>query len=232
MRSAAKRITRKDIRQPDWFVTLLRKSISFFKINRTPVIASAAVVALVAAAFLAWDLYRGRQNRLAATEYVRAVELYHDGKYKEALEALKRLEVYRSSVYNRLGMLYTANTQNALQDTAKAADALQQLIAKEQKEPLVRQAAYMSLGYTQEQKGQYKEAAASFAAAENIAGPLKADASLGKARCSALAGNFNEALASYRKFVTDNPNSSRLNEIAVRIQEMQAKVGEGSQPAK
>jgi predicted negative regulator of RcsB-dependent stress response len=232
MRSAAKRITRKDIRQPDWFVTLLRESISFFKANRTAAIASAAAVAVVVAAFLAWDLYRGRQNRLAASEYVRAVELYHGGKYKEALEALSRLEIYRSSVYSRLGMLYTANTQNALQDTTRAADALLQLIAKERNEPLLRQAAYISLGYTQEQKGQYKEAVASFGAAENIAGPMKGDATLGKARCSALTGNFKEALASYRKFVTDNPDSNRLNEIAVRIQEMQAKAGEGSQPAK
>jgi len=232
MLSAPKRITRKEIRQPDRFVTLLRRGISFFTANRAFVLMAAAILAVVVAALVGWDFYSSRQNRLAAEEYARAVNLYHDGKYKEALEALKRLEVYQSSPYSRLGLLYTANTQAALQDTAKAAVALRQLLAKEQREPIVRQTAYVSLGYTQEQSGQCREAVFSFAEAEKIVGPLKADASLGKARCSALIGNLKEALASYRAYIRDNPSSDRINAIAVRIQELEAKTGGGVPPIK
>jgi hypothetical protein len=230
MSTAPRRITRKEIRQPDRFMTLLREAVGFFATHRASVIAGAAILAVIVAAVLGWDLYHGRQNRLAAEEYARAVDLYHGGKYKEALEALKRLEIYRSSFYSRLGLLYTANTQAALEDNAKAADALRQLIAKEQKEPILRQTAYVSLAYTQEQSGQCKEAVGSFSEAEKITGPMKADATLGKARCSALTGNFKEALASYRGFARDNPSSDRINEISVRIQELEGKIGESPAP--
>lgn len=211
-------------------MTLLREAVGFFATHRASVIAAAAILAVIVAAVLGWDLYHDRQNRLAAEEYARAVDLYHGGKYKEALEALKRLEIYRSSFYSRLGLLYTANTQAALEDNAKAADALQQLIAKEQKEPILRQTAYVSLAYTQEQSGQCKEAVGSFSEAEKITGPMKADATLGRARCSALTGNFKEALASYRGFARDNPSSDRINEISVRIQELEGKIGESPAP--
>lgn len=232
MPSASKRITRKEIRQPDRFVTLLRRGVSFFTENRTSVIVAAAILVVIIAALVGWDFYNSRQNRLASEEYARAVNLYHDGKYKEALEALKRLEAYQSSFYSRLGLLYTANTQAALQDVSKAAEALRQLLAKEQREPFVRQTAYVSLGYTQEEAGQCKEAILSFAEAEKIAGPLKADASLGKARCSALTGNLKEALASYRAYIRDNPSSDRVNAITLRIQEVEAKIGEGAPAVK
>ena len=193
---------------------------------------AAAILIVVVGALVGWDFYSSRQNRLAAEEYARAVNLYHDGKYKEALEALKRLEVYQSSPYGRLGLLYTANTQAALQDTAKAAEALRQLLAKEPREPIVRQTAYVSLGYMQEQAGQCQEAISSFAEAEKIAGPLKADASLGKARCGALTGNLKEALASYRAYIRDNPSSDRVNAVAIRIQELEAKIGDVGSPKK
>ncbi|MGH7768590.1 MAG: hypothetical protein ACREQP_14150, partial [Candidatus Binatia bacterium] len=94
MLSAPKRITRKEIRQPDRFVTLLRRGVSFFTDNRILVIVAAAILVVIVAALVGWDLYSSRQNRLAAEEYARAVNLYHEGKYKEALEALKRLEAY------------------------------------------------------------------------------------------------------------------------------------------
>jgi len=232
MLSASKRITRKDIRQPDRFVTLLRSGVSFFNENRTLVVIASAVLAITVVALLAWDFYSGRQHRQAAEEYARALNLYHDGKYKEALESFKRLEEYRSSLYSRLGLLYTANTQAALQDNAKTAATLRQLIATKPREPMLRQTAYLSLGYAQEQAGQCQEAIGSFAEAEKITGPLKADASLGKARCSALAGNLKEALASYREYLKDNPSSDNVTAVTLRIHELEAKLGENSAAAK
>ncbi|HEX9444264.1 MAG TPA: tetratricopeptide repeat protein [Candidatus Binatia bacterium] len=230
MRTASRRITRKDIRQPDWFVTMARELVSFGKTNRTALAAALVVLILFVAALLGWNLYKGRQDRLAAEEFGRAVELYHAANYKQAMEALNRLEAYRTSYYSRLGLLYAANTQAALQDTARSIETLRQLLQREKKDPLLRQAAYVSMGYSQEQTGQCKEAAASFAEAEKLAGPLKADATLGKARCDGVAGNYKDALAAYRKFLADNPDSERFSEVSVRIQELEAKAGGAAPP--
>ena len=206
-------------------MTLLRRGMLLSKTHRAALASAIAIFVALAALLLGWDFYRSRQNRLASEEYARAVDLYHAGKYKEALEALNRLEIYRSSFYSRLGMLYSANAQASLQDTNRAVETLQRLLSKESKEPLVRQGAYASLGYLQEERGQFAEAAASFGEAEKIVGPLTSDATLGRARANRLAGNLKEASASYRKFLTDNPDSERASEIAVRIQELEAKAG-------
>src|SRR3954465_13939550 len=178
MRTATRRITRKDIRQPDRFVVLVRSFLPYAKANRTALLAAGAVVVILATALFGWDLYRTRQNRLAAEEYARAVDLYHGGKYKEALDSFNRLEIYRSSYYSRLGMLYKANAQSALQDTNGAVETLRRLLDGEKKDPLVRQSAYVSLGYTQEQRAQWPDAAQSYSEAAKIAGPLKSDAAL------------------------------------------------------
>src|SRR3954471_18361537 len=111
MRTATRRITRKDIRQPDWFVVLVRRFVALSKTNATALIAGVAVIICLGVALFGWDVYRSRQNRLAAEEYARSVDLFHAGKYKEALDSLNRLEIYRSSYYSRLGMLYKANAQ-------------------------------------------------------------------------------------------------------------------------
>jgi predicted negative regulator of RcsB-dependent stress response len=225
MRTAARRITRKDIRRPDRFVTMVRRFLSLSAAHRAALIAGIAASLAVLALLVGWDFYRSRQNRIASEEYARAVDLYHTGRYREALEALNRLEIYRSSFYSRLGMLYSANAQASLQDTNRAIETLQRLLSKESKEPVVRQGAYTSLGYLQEERGQFAEAAASFGEAEKIVGPLTADATLGRARSNRLAGNLKEAAASYRKFLTENPDSERASEIAFRIQELEAKAG-------
>lgn len=231
MRTASRRITRKDIRQPDTFVVTMRRFVAFSKANQTAVAGAIAVVLLIALLLVGWNFYRSRQTRLAAEEYARAVDLYHDGKYKEALEAFGRLEIYSSTYYSRMGLLYAANAQSALQNSTAAADNLHRLLEREKKDPMLRQTAYVSLGYTQEQRGQWADAAQSFAEAEKISGPLKTDAMLGKARSYAQAGKAKEAIAAYQKFLADNPDSERANEISVRLRELEAKTP-GAAPAK
>ena len=232
MLRSPKRITRKDIRQPDHFVILARQCISFFTQHRTRFAVSLSILAAIVVILFGWDLYRGRQNRLAAAEYTRAVRLYHQGRYRETLQALGRLSAYPSSFYSRLALLYAAKSHMALEENEKAVEPLRQLLATERSDPLLRQAAFMSLAYVEEKIGQCQQAVLAFAEAERIAGPLTTDATLGKARCSAQTGNVNEAVASYRKFLTDNPSSERVGEMQLRLQELGGRLAGESGPRK
>ena len=172
----------------------------------------------------AWSVYSARQHRLAAAEYSRAVDLFHQSKYNEALEGFARVALYRSTVYTTLGRLYQAHVYAGLKETTKAAETLRQVVGSARGEPMLVQIAHLSLAHAQEGMRQWQEAAQSYGAAERLAGPFKSEAILGRARAAALAGNLPEALAAYRLLLTDGSDSRRKGEIALRIQELEAKL--------
>lgn len=175
-----------------------------------------------------WDAYRQRQNRLAAVEYARALSLYRKGQYSQAVDRFAQVKNYSSSPYSRLALLYQASSYIALQDSAKAGAALQELLHKESKDSFVRQLGLLSLASLQERSNRCKEAGGNYAEAEKIPGPFKDEALLGKARCSVENGDFKEALSSYRQYLTNYPGSERSSEISLRIPEIEEKIAAGN----
>ncbi len=228
MASSPKKIRRKDIRKPDQFVTLTGKVLHLASEYRTQSIACLAVLLTVLLGLWGWDFYRQRQNRLAAVEYTRALSLYRSGQHTKAVDAFAQVKNYSSSPYSRLALLYQANSYIAMQDSAKADAALQELLRKESKESFFRQLALLSVASLQERTNRCKEAGRNYAEAEKISGPFKDEALLGKARCSLQNGDLKEALSSYRQYLTNYPGSERSSEISLRIQEIEEKVGAGN----
>jgi tetratricopeptide (TPR) repeat protein len=222
-----RRITRKEIRQPDPFLVLSGRLLELFKARRAVFLGSGAVVAAVLLAIWGWGLYADRQNRLAANEFSLALSLYHNNQYREALDALQKLDIYRSSRYRPLGLLYQSHTYLALNESAKAEESLQELLKTERRDPFLRQLALFSLAHNQERTGRYKEAVETYAQAEALQAPLKEDALLGKARCNGQMQNFTEALNAYRQFTINYPTSDRAKEVALLAQRMELKGGAG-----
>lgn len=228
MASSPKRISRKDIRKPDQFVTLSGKILHLVSEYRTQSILCLALLLTVLLGLWGWDSYRQRQNRLAALEYSRALSLYHTGKYNQAIDLFSQVRNYSSSPYSRLALLYQANSYIALQNSAKATASLQELLRRESKEGLLRQLGLLSLASVQERAANCKEAAVNYAEAEKMPGPFKDEALLGKARCSLQNGDLKEALSSYRQYQTNYPGSERSSQISLRIAEIEEKVAAGN----
>jgi predicted negative regulator of RcsB-dependent stress response len=225
MARPVRRITRKDIRRPDQFITLTGQFLELFAQHRTKFLASLALIVALLFGAWGWDLYRTRQNRLAEREFNTALILYHNNKYREALEALAKLDIYRSSSYSTLGLLYQAHSYIALKDNSNAEAKLQELLRREKKDPLLGQLALLTLGYTQERSGRFKEAVQSFSQAEALQGPFKEEALLAKARSNSLMNNYKEALNAYRQFALSYPNSERTKEAMLLAQDMESKAG-------
>jgi len=219
-----KRVTRRDLRQPDQFVTLTGKGIEFVKENRSPLLAALALTGVALAGLWGWTFYRATQDRHASEQYSRALALYQAGNYRDAASELNRIDSYYSPSYRRLGLLYQGRSYVALQESQKAQEALSQFLAAERKDPLLRQMAYLSLGYAQEGVGRCPDAAGSFAEAEKLAGPFKEEALLGKARCSAQSGNYKEALNSYKQLLANFPASEKHAQATVAIHEIEGKI--------
>jgi len=223
-----KRITRKELRQPDQFITLARRLWDLLRRYRASFLASLALVAIAALSLWGWELYRTRQNRLAAQEYSRGLALFHNRKYPEASQTFARVAAHRWSSYRSLGLLYQANSHIAAQEFGKAVPPLKELLDRERKDPFLRQLALLSLGYVHERTARWRDAAASFAEAAKIPGPLQEEALLGRGRSSVQAGDLKEALNSYRQYLSSFQASDRSSQIALQIQELEARIKQGS----
>ena len=219
MATASKRITRKQLRQPDWFQVSSGNALEYFSRHQGLVIAALAGVLLLGAAIWGWQLFKQRQNAAAAREFTKAMELYQSEKHGDAIAAFENVKSYRWSRYAVLAHLYLANSYLAINDLDRAVSDAQRSLAATRPNSLYRQIALITLATAEEQKKQCKVAIEHYSAAQNIGAALQSRAILGKARCAEELGDAKTALAAYKEYLNDNPGSS----LAVKIGELEAK---------
>ena len=219
-----KRITRKDIRRPDQFITLTSRVFGYFKEHRVKIFVALGLVIALAFGIWGWQLNQSKQNRLASQAYASALEAFHDGKFQTALDLLDRVNAYRSPSYQRLAILYRANSHIGLKQPKDAVPLLEDFLSRTPKNSYLRQLALTNLGYAHEMANQCKEAISAYDQAANIDGPQKEQAFLSKARCTTTLGQFSEAVKLYREYLATYPGSVRVMEIPRRIQELEQKI--------
>jgi hypothetical protein len=228
MATASKRITRKQLRQPDWFQVTSEKSLEYFEGHRGIVFSAVGAVILVFAVSWGWQAFKSNQNIAAGEEFTKAVELYQNVKYPEALAAFEKVETYRWSRYAGLAHLYRANIYLATSDLDKALSAAQRALAATSPNTLYRQLALMALASAEERKNQCKTAIEHFIEAQTIAGALQGQALLGKARCAEQLGDKAMMIAAYKDYLKDNPGSP----LALKLAELEASTAVPKTPAK
>ena len=228
MATAHKRITRKALRQPDWFQITTEKAFEIYEDHRLKVIAAVAGVVVLLLAIWGWQLFKERQNSKAAEEFAVGAAFYHGQKYREALLAFEKVAEYRWSHYAAFAYLYEANCYLAINDFNKALTAAQRFINATSPDSLYRQIGLVTLAYAEESKGQIKEALQHYSEAEGINGAFRERALLGKARLSERAGDLKSAIAAYREYVKDNPDSP----VRLEIFALEAKLAGQPAPAK
>jgi predicted negative regulator of RcsB-dependent stress response len=225
MATASRRLTRKDLRQPDWFQITTEKAFDLYGEHRTKVLAGGAAVVVLLLAFWGWQLFKERQDAMASAEFGQAISLYQEGKHREAVGAFEKVESYRWSRYAALAYLYRANSFLALKEFDKAINSAQRFVAATKPDSWYRQIGLITLAYAEEAKRQCKEAGGHYAEAEKISGPFRASAILGRARCAEQLGDDKAALAAYKDYMRDQPDSL----LSLRSAELEAKLAR--QPA-
>lgn len=217
-----KRLTRKDIRQPDKFVTLTGQLLEVARSHKITIAASLTALLVIALGLWGFQLYRQHQNRLAAQNYSRALALYREGRYRESLDAIERLNSLRWARFRNLGMIYRANAYLALDEPQKAAVATHSFLETARNDPILKQLGLLTLAYAQERSGQCKDGFKSYSEAEKLPGAFREEGLLGKARCALQLNEFKNALESYRRYLREYPESERATEITLRIRELEA----------
>jgi predicted negative regulator of RcsB-dependent stress response len=219
MATASRRITRKQLRQPDKFQVVSDQALEYFGQHKLLVLLAAGAIILLALAFWGWQSFKERQNVAASREFTRALALYQGDKYREAIPAFEKVRSYRWSRYAVLAHLYLANSYVATNQLDKALNAAERSVVATKPESLYRQIALVTLGETEEQMKQCKSAIDHFAEAEKIAAALQSRATLGKARCAETLGDTQTALQAYKDYIKDNPGSS----LALKVAALEAK---------
>ena len=229
MAAASKRITRKTLRQPDWFQVNSEKAIDYFKDHKSLVISAIGAVMVVLLGAWSWQSFKEHQNTTASREFVKAVELYQDSKYPEALKAFEKVQTYRWSRYSGLAHIYQANIHLATGELDKALESAQRAVTATAPNTLYRQLALMALASAEERKNNCKTAVEHFSQAQKIAGSLQSSALLGKARCAEQLGDKATMIASYKEYLKENPRSF----VALKLAEINGdSTSEPPSPAK
>ncbi|MCY4441916.1 MAG: tetratricopeptide repeat protein [Deltaproteobacteria bacterium] len=227
MAAARKRILRKDIRQPDRFMVLLGQCLDFVKAYRNQLMATAAAVVVVVGTVFGWQYYRGYQRDLASREYNKGLQEFQEGRYDDALKSFQSLRERGEAPYDRMALLYVANSHIALDQPAKAVETLGGHSPGE-KDGFLDQVALVTLGLAQEMNGSCEEAVQSLNRALDRQGPLRQEAMLGKARCNARLGKTQDAVEGYKAYLKEFPEGETV-EIALRMQRLAAQSGQSSQ---
>jgi len=207
MATASKRITRKELRQPDSFQLGTEKALAFYNDHQALVLSGVGALIIVLAALWGWQVYKDNQNVTASIEFNKAVVAYQENKFPEALAAFEKVQTYRWSRYASLSHLYQTNIYLATNDLDKALNSGQRAVTATRPNTMFRQLALMALAAAEERKNQCKTAIEHFNEAQKIAGPLQSSAMLGKARCAEQLGDKAAAIASYKDYVKENPGS-------------------------
>ena len=215
-----RRITRKELRQPDRFQVATEKALEYIQSHKNLACAVGAALVLIGLGILGWQLFKDRQNNAAALEFTNATALYQAEKYREALTALEKVQSYRWSRYAGLAHLYQANSYIALGELDKALISGQRAVTATRSNTLYRQLALMTVANAAEQKNDCRQAMESYGEAQKIAAAQQGEALLGKARCLEKTGNAAGALAAYKEYVKDQPGSL----VSAKVSELEGKV--------
>jgi len=226
MATASRRITRKQLRQRDWFQVSSDYALEYFTGHKTIVFAAAAGIVVLIATLWGWQSFKENQNVMASREFTRALSLYQNQKYSDAIAAFEKVQAFRWSHYSVLAHIYLANGYLATNQLEKALNAAERSVVATKPDSLYRQIALLTEAETEEQMKQCKAAIEHFAEAEKIVGALQSRAVLGKARCAEQLGDTKMALQAYKDYLKENPGSP----LAVKVAELEAKVPAQTSP--
>jgi tetratricopeptide (TPR) repeat protein len=211
------RIRRKDLKQPDEFITITAKVLGWARSRQRTLawVAAGLLGGLVALSTLM--AIRQARTRDANADLAQALETYRAGASSEAANQLAALgsrwegvpaasvaRVMAASVELRNGNLDTAllQTQEALADTTAA--------------PYLRQQALMLRGAALEAKAQTAEALTTYDEATRVEGPYTAYALLSRARLLRAEAKEAESSRLVERVTSEFPEVAEREPVSVR----------------
>lgn len=219
------RMSRKDLKGPDEFISAFSGAVAWFRQNQMQVLAAAGAVFLLIAAvsgtrsYFAWQEAKATKdlwpNLNKAREILQAPE-------KPDNEKLVNIEQFLTSYINLhprndaavYARYYLGSIAFRRRNYDVAIAQFKAALEPGKDRGVMRFLTRLSLAQALEAKGDYASASVAYREASNVApGDLKFQARLGEARMLSLLGRGPDAIAIYQEIVASNPDPS-LKELA------------------
>ena len=215
-----RKLRRKELRQPDEFITFFENLRSFLLDNLVQVIIGACAAIALAAIGVGVYFYTQYRDRLVADQFYEAITALDHKEYKTAETDFSKLaEDHPHASLGRLARFYLAGCYMAEKEPAKARDALNQYLAGDDR-PTFKSLALLQLGVAYEDLGQFQQAHQTYSEAAILPGPQKMRAELAAARMLVREGHKDAAIAAYRQFLKDNPFAEERTDVFIALAEL------------
>ena len=215
-----RKLRRKELRQPDEFITFFENLRGFLLDNLVRVIIGACAAIALAAIGFGVFFYMQYRDRLVADRFYEAITALDHKEYKTAETDFSKLaEDHSGASLGRLARFYLATSYMAEKEPAKARDALNEYLAGDDR-PTFKSLALLQLGVAYEDLGQFQEAHQAYSEAAKLPGPQKMQAELAAARMLVREGQKDAAIAAYRQFVKENPFAEERTDAFVALTEL------------
>jgi tetratricopeptide (TPR) repeat protein len=215
------KLRRKDIRQPDEFVTVTSRVATWAREHRSLVAGIALGLVVVALVALLIGRTRAVRNEAAAAAFRSAHRTFEAGSYADAAEAFAALgREYPRTPFGRLAGLYRARALARQGDHAAAATAYGEYLAGSPQAPYLRQQALVGLAEAREASGDAAGALDAYTEAGALEGPLRPDALMAAARLQEAAGQGAEARALYTRLLAEGPGPDLRAVIRAKVPDL------------
>ena len=214
------RLRRKDIKQPDEFITLTGRGITWGREHQQLVTwVGLGVVAILVAVGIA-TAYRGARVRDANADLARAFTKLNANDYAGASTELIALsDRWEGTRVASLAALLGANAAVRAGDADKGIAQLSRLQSTAASlPPYLQQQILLSWGAALEAKQQWLDAAAKYKEAAALSGPYTGEAVLGEARTRELGGEADRARELYRQAYDQFPDLPDRDLLAAKVQ--------------
>jgi predicted negative regulator of RcsB-dependent stress response len=212
------KIRRKDLRQPDEFLTFSRQAAQYLTDNRNTVLAVVGGVVVMIAAVVAFQAINASRETSAAIAYQAGQSMMADKQYPEAAAAFRDVvDRYGSTEHGILARLQAGHALLQAGSPAEAALAYEGFLTAGPPTDYLRQLAQTRLAYANEARGEFATAQAAYAAAVAEGGMFTMDALLGEARAAEAAGDTAQARQLYERFLKEYPAASQRQVVTARL---------------
>lgn len=208
------KIRRKDLKQPDEFMTVAYSVEDFVEHHLSKVIGGAIVVLAVAAVFFLIYQHVNTVRNEAAEQFYRGFAALNSGNYANAeLKFDALIAQHPSSKAAELARFYRAIAYFNSGDLKRARQELEDYAQGTAAPPSLRELALMDLGVVYEQSQDYPKAADAYQRAAELKGPESNNARIAVARVLQLEGKRDAAIKAYQNFLSSNPYAAQRETV-------------------